>query len=202
MGIANFVFRQAAIYTWRGRIPTRVGCESLHLQVSLRTTCPATARRLAGILTHESDEVFEAMALDGLSKEAARQWLEQVVQDEIARIERRKRAQADSHEKGYARKNADADRAMGHALRLLARDGVSAELGHEEKNELISEGVPETAFEQIEDYLAQAAGEVFSAAVERKIQDTITAITGETSASATGSSMPGPSIFAVARQPT
>lgn len=38
------------------------------------------------------------MALDGLSKEAARQWLEQVVRDEMARIERRKRVQSDSRE--------------------------------------------------------------------------------------------------------
>lgn len=75
MGIANFVFSRAAIYTWRRRIPIRISCESLHLQVSLGTACPATARRLAGILTHESVEVFEAMALDGLSKEAAGQWL-------------------------------------------------------------------------------------------------------------------------------
>lgn len=179
MGIANFVFRRAAIYTWRRRIPTRIGCESLHLQVSLGTACPATARRLAGILTHESDEVFEAMALDGLSREAARQWLEQVVRDEMARIERRKRAQSDSRETGYARMNAEEDRAMGHALRLLARDGVSAELGDEEKQELVSEGVPKSSFERVEAYLSQAAGEVLAPSVERKIQNGISAITGD-----------------------
>lgn len=179
MGIANFVFRRGAVYTWRHRIPKRVGCESYHLQVSRGTACPATARRLAGILTHEGDKVFEAMALDRLSKEAARQWLEQVVRDEMARIERRNRAQSDSREAGYARLNAEEDRAMGHALRLLARDGVSAELGDEEKQDLVSEGVPKAAFERVEAYLSQAAGEVLAPSVERKIQNGISAITGD-----------------------
>lgn len=184
MGIANFVFRRAAIYTWRRRIPSRVACESLHLQVSLGTACPATAKRLAGILTHESEEVFEAMALDGLSKDAARRWLERVIRDELDRIERRKRAQADSRDRGYARLNAETDRAMGHALRLLARDGVNAEIGDEEKQELISEGVPESAVGQVEDFLAMAAGEVLDPKVERKIKDGIADITGESSPSA------------------
>lgn len=119
------------------------------------------------------------MALDGLSKEAARQWLEQVVRDEMACIERRKRAQSDSREAGYARLNSEEVRVMGHALRLLARDGVSAELGDEEKQELVSDGVPKAAFERVEAYLSQAAGEVLAPSVELKIQNGISAITGD-----------------------
>ena len=184
MGIANFVFRRAAIYTWRRRIPSRVACESLHLQVSLGTACPAIAKRLAGILTHESEEVFEAMALNGLSKQAARAWLEQVVRDEMVRLERRKRAQSGSLEPGYARRNAEEDRALGHALRLLARDGMSAELGEEERRELISDGVPEATFGRIEAYLSQVAGEVLGSTVERKIQNGVAAITGNACPSA------------------
>ena len=72
MGIVNFVFRRGAIYTWRRRIPARVQCDAVHLQVSLGTSCPWTARRLGGILTQESEEIFDQMALDGLSPEAAK----------------------------------------------------------------------------------------------------------------------------------
>ncbi|MBD9529473.1 hypothetical protein IB235_21960 [Paracoccus sp. PAR01] len=51
-------------------------------------------------------------------------WLERVIRDELERIERRHRALTDSKEMGSRVKNAHQDKLMGHALRLLARDGV------------------------------------------------------------------------------
>lgn len=170
MGIVNFVFRRGAIYTWRRRIPSRVPCDGIHLQISLGTACPWTARRLGGIVTFESNQVFEAMALDGLTREAARKWLERVVREELERIDRRNRAQSDSRETGYARTNAAEDRALGHALRLLARDGVSADLGEVERAEIVADGVPAQDLPKIDSYLQQAAGEALSEAVETKIR--------------------------------
>ena len=67
MGIVNLVFRRGAIYTWRRSIPASVPCTGIHLQISLGTACPSTARRLGGIVIFESEQVFEAMALDGLT---------------------------------------------------------------------------------------------------------------------------------------
>lgn len=171
MGIVNFVFRRGAIYTWRRRVPARIQCEAVHLQVSLGTACPWTARRLAGIVTQESEEVFEAMALDGLPRDAAKKWLERVVREELQRIERRNRAQLDSSDRGYARANAGEDRAMAHALRLLARDGIGADLGEAERAELVTEGVPDRDLPKVEAYMQQAAGEVLSETVARKIRD-------------------------------
>lgn len=170
VGIVNFVFRRGAIYTWRRRIPARVACDALHLQISLGTACPWTARRLGGLVTFESEQVFEAMALDGLTREAARKWLERVVREELEKIERRNRAQSDSREPGYARTNAAEDRSMGHALRLLARDGVRADLGEIERAEIVAKGVPAHELPKIDRYLQQAAGEAPSEAVEAKIR--------------------------------
>ena len=81
MGIVNFVFRRGAISTWRRRIPAKVPCDGTHLQISLGTACPWTARRLGGIVTFENEQVFEVMALDGLTREAARKWLERAVRN-------------------------------------------------------------------------------------------------------------------------
>ncbi|MGN7871420.1 hypothetical protein [Paracoccus sp. 22332] len=128
-------------------------CDGIHLQISLGTACPCTARRLGGIVTFESEQVFEAMALDGLTREAARKWLERVVREELERIDRRNRAQSDSRETGYARTNAAEDRALGHALRLLARDGISADLGEVERAEIVADGVPAQDLPKIDNYL-------------------------------------------------
>lgn len=145
-------------------------CDGIHRQISIGTACPWTALRLGGIVTFKSDQVFEAMALDGLTREAARKWLERVVRKELERIDRRNRAQSDSRETGYARTNAAEDRALGHALRLLARDGVSADLGEVERAEIVADGVPVRDLPKIDSYLQQAAGEALSEAVETKIR--------------------------------
>nr|WP_240493872.1 DUF6538 domain-containing protein [Paracoccus sp. SM22M-07] len=66
MGIANFIFHRGAIYTWRRRIPKRADSGAVNLQVSFRTACSWTARRLAVIVTAESEKVFDRMGMDGL----------------------------------------------------------------------------------------------------------------------------------------
>ncbi|MBD9529472.1 DUF6538 domain-containing protein [Paracoccus sp. PAR01] len=68
MGIVNFVFRRGAIYTWRRRIPARIQCDAVHLQVSLGTSCPSTARRLAGIVTHAREEIFKRIEFNGMRR--------------------------------------------------------------------------------------------------------------------------------------
>ena len=75
MGIANFVFRRGAIYTWRRRIPKRASSAAANLQVSLRTACPWTARRLAVIVTAESERVFDRMGMEAPTPKVAHEWL-------------------------------------------------------------------------------------------------------------------------------
>lgn len=73
MGIANFIFRRGAIYTWRRRIPKRADSVASNLQVLLRTACPWTPRRLAAIVIAEIEKVLDQMGMEGLTPDVARQ---------------------------------------------------------------------------------------------------------------------------------
>ncbi|WP_170297822.1 DUF6538 domain-containing protein, partial [Paracoccus litorisediminis] len=165
MGIVNFVFRRGVIYTWRRRIPVRIQCDAVHLQVSLGTSCPSTARGLAGIVTHAREDIFARMVFDRFSHDTARSWLERVIRDELERVERRHRALTDSKEMGSRHQ----DKLMGHALRLLARDGVYTLLDEAEQDELLAAGIPEADLPRVGELMQRDAGEVLSDAVKAKI---------------------------------
>lgn len=59
---------------------------------------------------------------------------------------------------------------MGHALRLLSRDGVFTPLEEEACKELIDNGIPERDLPRVDYYMQIAAGEVLSDAIEAKIR--------------------------------
>ncbi|MBD9528187.1 hypothetical protein [Paracoccus sp. PAR01] len=109
------------------------------------------------------------MAFDGLSRDAARAWLERVIRDELERIEQRHRVLTDNKAIGSRVKNAHQDKLMGHALRLLARDGVYALLDAAEREELLAAGIPEADLPRVDEFMQRAAGEVLSDAVRAKI---------------------------------
>lgn len=61
----------------------------IHLgKISLKTYDPVNSREIGGILHSESEWVFELMSSASLSQSEARAWLEQVVREELARINR------------------------------------------------------------------------------------------------------------------
>ena len=77
MGLINHVTRRQATYVWRRRVPAAAGTGSL--QVSLCTTAPRAARRIATIVTLRSDAVFEDMMERRLTRAEAKALLDGVV---------------------------------------------------------------------------------------------------------------------------
>lgn len=152
MGIANFTFRRGAIYTWRRRIPKRADSAAANLQVSLRTACPWTARRLAVIVTAESEKVFDRMGMDGLTPDVARQWLETVIRDELEDTARRTRAAFHLPKTGNPVESVHHDRLAGEALRLVARKGAEVDLDEDERRELTARGYSDADLDWINHY--------------------------------------------------
>lgn len=65
MAFQSHLYRRGASYVWRRRIPALVGGRIL--QISLRTNEPLIARRRAAIVTAESNNLFDAMTVQGLT---------------------------------------------------------------------------------------------------------------------------------------
>ena len=61
MAIQMHTFRRGAVYTWRKRLPAKLGGSVL--QISLRTTNPLLGRRLATILGAETCAVIDARCM-------------------------------------------------------------------------------------------------------------------------------------------
>lgn len=122
MGVCNYVIRRGATYSWRRRVPGGSGA----VQVSLGTSCPWTARRLGGIVTGESHGVFDRMATHGLTAAQAKAWLDHVVRRELAKIEGLHAVAANDPAPGRTRDHRRDDVVHGHALRILAEDGLGA----------------------------------------------------------------------------
>lgn len=81
MGLINHVTRRPATYVWRRRLAAPAGPGSV--QVSLRTTVAREARRIAAVVTLNSEQVFLDMADDKLTREQAKALLDEVVRAEL-----------------------------------------------------------------------------------------------------------------------
>lgn len=127
MGVCNYVIRRGATYAWRRRAPGGGA-----VQVSLRSACPWTARRVGGIVTAESNGVFDRMAADGLTAAQAKLWLDHVVQRELAKIARLDAVFANDETPGRARVERRNHLVHGHALQILAQDGLGGVAGDHE----------------------------------------------------------------------
>ncbi|MFC0813355.1 tyrosine-type recombinase/integrase [Paracoccus panacisoli] len=127
MGVCNYVIRRRATYAWRRRLPGGGA-----VQVSLRSACPWTARRVGGIVTAESNEVFDRMAVDGLTVAQAKLWLDHVVQRELAKIAKLDAVFANDETPGRSRVERRNHLVHGHALQILAQDGLGAVAGDHE----------------------------------------------------------------------
>ena len=179
MGIANFTFRRGAIYTWRRRIPKRADSPASNLQVSLRTACPWIARRLAVIVTAESEKVFDRMGMDGLTSDVARKWLETVIRDELEDTARRTRAAFHLPKTGNPVESVHHDRLAGEALRLVARKGAEVDLDEDERRELTARGYSETDLDWINQYQHHLGRAAATEAMENKISRRVAEIAGK-----------------------
>ncbi|WP_022706884.1 site-specific integrase [Paracoccus zeaxanthinifaciens] len=179
MGIANFVFRRGAIYTWRRRIPKRAESDAANLQVSLRTACPWTARRLAVIVTAESERVFDRMGMEGLTPQVAHEWLETVIREELERSARRDRAAFHLPQTGNPVESAHQDHLAGEALRLIARKGIELELDEDERRELTARGYSEADLDRINEYQVILGRDAATEPVENRIRRRVAGIAGK-----------------------
>lgn len=151
MGLTDFVYRRGASYIWRRRLPRLLG--GALIQVSLRTNDPLIARRIAAIVTVASNNLFERMTNTGLSRENARKLLDQVIREEIDRIQARKAVEMDDSADNAWTDNTSHDRMAARAYRLLAERGRSASLRPEEIDAIRSEGVGKDDLERLSGYL-------------------------------------------------
>lgn len=151
MGITDFVFRRGASYVWRRRLPRSLG--GALLQVSLRTNEPLIARRIAAKVTVASNNLFERMTTTNLTRENARKLLEQVIREEIDRIQRRKIVESDETGENAWEVNQSHDRMAAKAYRLLAERGRSAALTAAEHEAMTSGSGAETDLARLDRYL-------------------------------------------------
>lgn len=151
MGLTDFVYRRGASYIWRRRLPRLLG--GALIQVSLRTNDPLIARRIAAIVTVASNNLFERMTNTGLSRENARKLLDQVIREEIDRIQARKTVELDASADDAWKDNKSHDRMAARAYRLLAERGRSASLGPEEIDAIRADGAGEDDLERLSGYL-------------------------------------------------
>lgn len=151
MGLTDFVYRRGASYIWRRRLPRLLG--GALIQVSLRTNDPLIARRIAAIVTVASNNLFERMTNTGLSRENARKLLDQVIRDEINRVQIRKTAEMDDSAEGAWIDNQSHDRMAAKAYRLLAERGRAASLRPEEIDTMRADGADDDDLARLSGYL-------------------------------------------------
>lgn len=156
MAIQMHTFRRGAVYTWRKRLPAKLGGSVL--QISLRTTNPLLGRRLATILGGESCAVIDAMMYDGLSKDDARRLLAAVIEREHRKLSAIRLAAAEDGCPGTFQHAQSADRVMGKALALLAERGASARhLTDADRDAIVKEGCSEADLATLQIILDQEA---------------------------------------------
>ncbi|WP_157970914.1 DUF6538 domain-containing protein [Pseudogemmobacter bohemicus] len=151
MGITDFVFRRGATYVWRRRLPTALG--GALLQVSLRTNEPLLARSIAAKVTVASNNLFEHMINTGLTRENARKLLDQVIRDEIERIQRRRVVESDDREENAWAANQSRDQMAAKAYRLLAERGRSASLSAAELEAMRAADLTDTDLARLDNFL-------------------------------------------------
>jgi|GEM_PF-2864475 len=121
MAFQSHLYRRGASYVWRRRTPARAGGRIL--QISLRTNEPLIARRRAAIVTVESNNLFDAMSVQGVTVAEARKFLEFIIERERKKIAI---FRADVRRRGDSESNQTQDWAMGTALRMIAQHGAGA----------------------------------------------------------------------------
>ncbi|RRH76298.1 DUF6538 domain-containing protein [Falsigemmobacter faecalis] len=121
MAFQSHLYRRGASYVWRRRPPARAGGRIL--QISLRTNEPLIARRRAAIVTVESNNLFDAMSVQGLTVAEARKFLKFIIEREQKKIAI---FRADVRHRGDSESNQAQDWAMGTALRMIAQHGAGA----------------------------------------------------------------------------
>lgn len=176
MGLINHVTRRQATYVWRRRVPTAAGAGSL--QVSLCTTDPHAARRIATIVTLRSDAVFEDMMERRLTRAEAKALLDGVVRDELERASayRAVRVRQSSNDEASERRE---DIAHGLALRILAEGGLGAQLTDTARQQLTVEGYDASLIDHVGRCLETQREVEAMPAVARKLARQLTEILGE-----------------------
>ncbi|OYU37598.1 MAG: hypothetical protein CFE33_19950 [Pseudorhodobacter sp. PARRP1] len=149
MGLQTNLYRRGAAYVWRRRIPVHLG--GTILQISLRTNDPLIARRLGAIVSAESNSVFDTMTVQGLSREHARKFLEQIIVREMKKI-----AVLRSEPRGRADTADDRahDWAIGTALKMISETGCEADpLTDQDAEHLRREGRSEQDIDRLRGHL-------------------------------------------------
>lgn len=149
MGKINHVFRRGAVYWWRRRLPVVAGRPGM-LQLSLGTRELRVAGRIAAAVTMESEGVLGQMQRGGLSAAQAKAWLEHVVREQHERLRRLSLAEGSNSAPGAWEENRQADLGAGHAYRLLAERGASAEVTAADRAALEEEGLTAAGFRTLD----------------------------------------------------
>lgn len=155
--MAVHIFRREAIYYWRRRTPRALApfLDRPHVFMSLQTTSPVNARRLATKL----DVVLEDAAMLAenadfqLSKEQINAMLRAVVDRHLTKLERGAAAAKASWGFDVQKARAD-DRRAFWAYALLDAQGPIAVVRPEDRARMVSEGLSKADIEAVQNHLA------------------------------------------------
>lgn len=154
--MAVHIFRREATYYWRRRTPIALATyfDRPHLLMSLRTTSPAIARRLAARL----DTIVEDAAMLAendlqLSKAQLEAMLAAVVDRHLAKLERVAAAAKSSLSFDIEQARADDKRAL-WAYTLLDARGFTAVVRPEDRAQMAAAELSEADIDAVQDHLA------------------------------------------------
>lgn len=154
--------KRGQTYQWRRKIRSQ-STGICDLQVSLRTRNREKAIIIARKLTAESEQVFEAIDRNYLTKTEARAWLSQVAQAEMAKLEKLQLIQ--KMDGSYNDEDRRQDWAHRRAWRLLADRGIDATIDGELRLQLEAEGASCADLECLENTLDLLSRSLLSEAV-------------------------------------
>lgn len=155
MDLQTNIFRRGATYQWRRRMPAHMG--NALIQLSLRTNDHLIARRVGVIVSARSEEVFDRMAVEVLSRDDIQKILRSVITSELERIELRRAVASDGFVGDWQNEQRH-DWAAGYAFRLLSERGATGSaLTEGDTTSLIASGHGPHEIHLINQHLAMEA---------------------------------------------
>lgn len=157
----NHLFLRGTVWTWRRRIPA-LSTKTAHLQLSLRTRSMPIARIIANRLNFESDRVIQELTFGRLTKIECKAFLDAVIRDERARIERVRLVSKMDPTEGDDQVDQRHDRLTAEAWRMLEQRGIDVRLTQDDVTRLAATGADPNLYDDLSDRIDLLARSIIS----------------------------------------
>lgn len=157
----NHLFLRGTVWTWRRRIPA-LSTKTAHLQLSLRTKSMPVARIIANRLNFESDRVIQELTFGRLTKIECKAFLDAVIREERARIERVRLVSQMDPTEGDDQVDQRHDRLTAEAWRMMEQRGIDVRLTQDDVSRLAATGADPNLYDDLSDRIDLLARSIIS----------------------------------------